>query len=387
MIPFVYSLRNLWIKRITTLLTSLGMAFVVLVFASILMLAEGMRQTLIETGSYDNVILLRKGSTTEILSSINRSEASIVATQPEVAISNDGPYLLARELVVLINLPRRGAAKQANVTIRGIEEQSLLLRPRVKVVRGRPPKPGSSEIMSGRRVAERFQGGEIGETIHFGLRDWHVVGVFDAGNTGFSSEIWGDGDQLMQAFHRQVFSSITFRLSQTSDFPWVKEHIEHNPRLTLEAKRESQYYLEQAEPMAQFLRTLASSMAMIFSLGAIIGAIITMYSAVANRTREIGTMRALGFQKISILAAFLTESLLLGLLGGFLGLFLASFLQSLTVSTMNFQTFSELTFTLSLSPEIIYKTLGFSLIMGLAGGLFPSLKAARMNIVEALRAG
>jgi ABC-type antimicrobial peptide transport system permease subunit len=216
------------------------------------------------------------------------------------------------------------------------------------------------------------------------MRDWTVVGVFDAGNTGFSSEIWGDVDQLMQAFRRPVYSSVVFKLRDPSEFGRFKGRIESDPRLTLEAKRETKYYQDQSEMMAKFLRIMGLSLTIIFSLGAIIGAMITMYAAVANRTSEIGTLRALGFQRRSILTAFLMESLLLGFIGGAAGLFFASFLQLYTVSTMNFQTFSELAFTFSLTFGIIYKAMTFSLIMGFIGGVFPAVRASRMNIVDAL---
>jgi ABC-type antimicrobial peptide transport system permease subunit len=247
------------------------------------------------------------------------------------------------------------------------------------------PKPGSSEIVTGRSVAVRFQGAGIGETLRFGMRDWRVVGIFDAGNTGFSSEIWGDADQLMQTFHRQAYSSVLFRLQDSSRFPILKEKIESDPRLTLEAKRETRYYADQSEMMAKFLRILGMSLTIIFSLGATLGAMITMYAAVATRTSEIATLRALGFQRSSILAAFLLESLLLGWIGGCFGLFFASFLQILTISTMNFQTFSELAFSFTLTPQIIYRGLLFSLIMGFVGGVLPAIRASRMNIVESLR--
>jgi ABC-type antimicrobial peptide transport system permease subunit len=213
-----------------------------------------------------------------------------------------------------------------------------------------------------------------------------VVGIFDGGNTGFSSEIWGDADQLMQTFRRNAYSSVLFKLRDSSRFDAVKKRIENDPRLTLEAKRENRYYAEQSEMMSKFLRILGISLTIIFSLGAIIGAIITMYAAVATRTAEIGTMRALGFQRLSILSAFLFESLLLGLIGGLAGLFFASFLQLLTVSTMNFQTLSELAFEFALTFDIAWKAIAFSLIMGFVGGVLPAVRASRMNIVESLRA-
>jgi ABC-type antimicrobial peptide transport system permease subunit len=386
-IPVSYSFRNLWTRRLTTVLTASGMALVVFVFASILMLAEGLRKTLVETGSYDNVIVIRKAASTEVQSGIDRLPASVVETQPEIATGPDGRRLAAKELVVLINLRKRESAKPGQVVIRGITENSLLLRPQVKLAEGRLPRPGSSELIAGMSIAKRFQGGGVGETLRFSMRDWTVVGIFDAGNTGFNSEIWGDVDQFMQAFRRPVYSSVTFRLRDSSEFEAVRKRIEEDPRLTLEAKRETRYYADQSEMMSKFLKILGITLTVIFSLGAIIGAMITMYSSVSNRTAEIGTLRALGFQRRNILYSFVMEAMLLGLIGGCIGLFFASFLQLFTVSTLNFQTFSELAFSFTLTFDIAFNSLLFSLIMGFVGGVLPAVRAARMNIVDSLRSG
>jgi ABC-type antimicrobial peptide transport system permease subunit len=385
-IPYSYSFRNLWTRRLTTVLTASGMALVVFVFAATLMLAEGLQKTLVDTGSYDNVVVIRKSANSEVQSGVERAQASIIESQPEVAMGDDGRLLLAKELVVLINLPKRESNKPSNVVIRGISAASLMLRPQVRLTEGRMPRPGSAEVITGRNIARRFQGGGMGETVRFGMRDWTVVGIFDAGNTGFSSEIWGDIDQLMQAFRRPVYSSVIFKMRNSSEFEQFKNRTEGNPRLTVEAKREKIYYQEQSEMMAKFLRILGITLTIIFSLGAVIGAMITMYAAVAQRVTEIGTLRALGFQKGSILAAFVLESLFLGLLGGTAGLFFASFLQLITISTMNWQTFAELAFSFSLTIDIAWKSLAFSLVMGFAGGFLPALRAAKMNIVDALRA-
>jgi putative ABC transport system permease protein len=385
MIPLSYSMRNLKTRRLTTILTVSGMALVVFVFATILMLTEGLKKTLVETGSYENVVIIRTSSASEVQSGIARDQASIVETDPEVALGPGGKPLLAKETVVLIGLPKTSTGKDSNVTIRGVSEQSLALRPQVRLIKGRMPKAGSMEIATGLSIVKRFRGADMGDMLRFGTRDWRVVGVFDAGNTGFSSEIWADADQLMQTFRRQAYSSVLFRLRDTMRFDALKSRIETDPRLTLEAKRETRYYLDQSEMMAKFLNVLGISLTVIFSLGAIIGAMITMYSSVANRTAEIGTMRAIGFQKISILGSFLVEALLLGLSGGITGLFVASFLQFFTISTLNFQTFSELAFSFTMTSGIVMKAMGFSLVMGFVGGVLPAFRAARMNIVESLR--
>jgi ABC-type antimicrobial peptide transport system permease subunit len=253
------------------------------------------------------------------------------------------------------------------------------------MVAGRMPQPGLAEIMVGEGIARRFQNAGHNETLSFANREWAVVGVFDAGNTGFNSEIWGDAEQFMQAFRRQAFSSVIFRLRTPDAFSAVKARIEGDPRLPLEAKREITYYQDQSEATATFLRILGTALTIIFSIGAVVGAMITMYAAVASRTAEIGTLRAVGFRRSAILAAFMTEALLMGLIGGAAGLALAAFLQFFTVSTTNFQTFAELAFQFRLSGEIAAEGLGFAVVMGLVGGVLPAFRAARMNIVEALR--
>ena len=386
-IPLAYNFRNLWTRRLTTILTISGMALVVFVFASILMLAEGLQKTLTETGSFDNVVFLRKGSNSEVVSGVTRQQASILETFPEIAVGPKGEKLLSKEAVVLIALTKKGSDKPSNVVLRGIDENSLFLRPQVRLVEGRLPRMGSTEIIVGTSIARKFKDIRVDEKLCCGMRDWRIVGIFDAGSTGFSSEIWGDGDQFMQAFRRNGYSSVIFKLGDSSEIQRVESRMENDPRLTLEVKRETKYYADQSEMMAKFLRILGISLTIIFSLGAIIGAMITMYSAVANRIAEIGTLRALGFKRRDILIAFLLESLLLGFLGGVMGLFFASFMQLITISTMNFQTFSELAFNFSLNFQIIYMGMAFALVMGFVGGVLPAIRASRMIIVDALRSG
>lgn len=388
-VPFSYSFRNLWKRRLTTILTVSGMALVVFVFAAVLMMAAGLQKTLVETGSPDNVVVVRKASSSEVMSSIERKSAAIVEMLPQVAAGHDGQPMMAKECVVLIALKKRGAeqaSSHSNIVVRGIQIQSLPIRPQVKLAAGRMLRMGSSEIVVGNNIAKGFQGVGLQQTLTWGMRTWTVVGIFDAGNTGFGSEIWGDVDQVMQAFRRPVYSSLIFKLNHPDAFDAAKTAIETDPRLTLEARRETKYYRDQSEMMAKFLRILGLSLTIIFSIGAIIGAMITMYSAVSNRTAEIGTLRALGFRRRNILLAFLTESLLLGFIGGCLGLFFASFMQFITISTVNFQTFSELAFKFTLTPGIILESMIFALGMGLIGGVLPALRASRMKIVDALRA-
>ena len=385
-IPLSYSWRNLLTRRATTILTAGGMALVVFVFTATLMLAEGLRQTLVATGSPDNVVVMRKSSETEVQSSLERQVAQVAATQPQVAVDGQGRLLAAREIVVLISLAKRSGTA-SNVVIRGAGHASLALRPQVKLVEGRMPEPGSTEIMVGQSVLSKFAGVALGQTLAFGQREWAVVGVFDAGNTGFASEIWGDAEQLMQAFRRQAYSVVVAKLKNAGEFDAYRATIESDPRLQAEVKRERQYYEDQSKALSRFLRVLGISLTAIFSIGAMLGAMITMYSAVATRIAEIGTMRALGFKRRAILAAFLAESLLLGFLGGATGLFFSAFLSFMTFSTTNFQTFAELAFKFTLTGEIAMWSMGFALFMGVSGGLLPALRASRLNIVEALRSG
>jgi ABC-type lipoprotein release transport system permease subunit len=386
-IPVSYSVRNLRTRRLTTTLTASAMALVVFVFAAVLMLAEGLRKTLVQTGSSENVMVMRKASNSEMNSNVDRRAASIVESDPAIALGADGRPLLAKEILVLVNLQRKGGGSSYLVQFRGIGDASLSLRPQVRLREGRLPRPGFTEIAAGEGIAKKYAGFETGGKLRFAQRDWTVVGIFDAGETGYSSEVWADAEQLMQAFRRPVYTSVLFRMRDPSDFPEIKGRIEGDPRLTLEAKREPVYYAEQSEMMTSFLRILGISLTVIFSLGAIIGAMITMYAAVANRTVEIGTLRALGFGRRNILLAFMTESAALGVAGWAAGLFFASFLQLLTISTMNWQTFSDLSFSFALTPGIALQSLVFAMVMSLAGGVLPAFRAARIKIVDALRAG
>ncbi|MGE4539147.1 MAG: ABC transporter permease [Desulfovibrio sp.] len=386
-VPLAYSWRNLRTRRLTTALTAGGMALVVFVFTATLMLAEGLRQTLVATGSPGNAIVLRKGSETEVQSGIERQAAAAMTTRPEIALGRDGRTLAAKESVVLIGLTKKSTGKVSNVVIRGTQSASLPLRPQIRIIAGRLPRPGTSEIMVGKAVAKGFEGAGLGQSLRFGKRQWPVVGIFDAGMTGFSSEIWGDADQLMPAFGRNAYSIVLAGLREPGLFDAYKEAIEADPRLQAEVWRETRYYEKQSDMMRKFLTVLGVALTAIFSLGAMIGATITMYSAVANRVPEIGTLRALGFSRSSILAAFLLESIFLGLLGGIAGVGLAAGLSFVTFSTTNFQTFSELSFQFALTPWIACMALAFSMIMGIVGGFFPALRASRLNIVTALREG
>jgi putative ABC transport system permease protein len=385
-IPISYIFRNLWTRKLTTLLTAGGMGLVVFVFAAVLMLDAGLKKTLVSTGSFDNAILLRQSSQTEIQSSVYRDQASLVETMPEVARGTDGAPLVSKESLVLTQITKKGSDRPANVVVRGLPPLGFTLRPQVHLIAGRLFRPGSSEIIVGRQISEGFDGVEIGQTQRFAGREWTIVGVFDGAKSAFDSEVWGDVEQMMQAFRRSTYSSTIVRLRNRGDFAAFAERIATDQRLVLDVKQEPLFYEEQSRQLSTFISILGITLSIIFSIGAMIGAMITMYAAVANRTAEIGTLRALGFRRSSILAAFLIESILLALVGGLAGLALASGLQAFTITTMNWQSFSQLAFGFHLTPGIVLATLLFSVLMGLVGGFLPSLRAARLEIVDSLRA-
>ena len=386
-IPLKYILRSSVSRRLTTVITILGVALVVFVFSAVLMMANGVQKTLRSTGSDDNLIVVRKAALSEIMSIIDREAAGVIVNLPQVARFADGTPLSSKEVVVIINLGKLGASGISNVTVRGVEQAAFQLRPQVRIVEGRPFRWGAREVIAGAGITHRFVGTQIGEKVKFGGDFWTVVGIFDSDGSGFDSELWGDLDQIADAFKRSSLSTVTLRLKDPDDLSQVAASFATDNRLQYFApKREKRFFEEQSEMMAKFIRILGIFITVIFSTGATIGAMITMYGAVANRTVEIGTLRALGFYRRSILLAFLIESLFLSLGGGLLGLGIASLLQFFTISTLNLGSFSELAFSFALSPQIVAASLGFSLLMGLLGGFLPAIGAARLNIVQALRA-
>ena len=385
-IPLNYVARNLWARRLTTLLTAGGLALVVFVFATVLMMDEGLKRTLVTTGELDNVVVIRKGAETEIQSGISREQASVIEMHPAVALGARGERMVSKETVVLISLLRAGDGKPSNVVIRGTSDKGFALRPQVKIREGRLFRPGASEIIVGTSIAARFSNTGIGQQIKFAQREWTVVGVFDSGGSGFDSEVWGDAEQLMQAFRRNVYSAMVARLSDINQFDQFRAEVTEDPRLTQEMKREQTFYSDQSKALSTFINVLGLTLSVIFSIGAMIGAMITMYASVASRVNEIGTLRALGFRQGAVLWAFLAEALLLGGVGGVVGLALASLMQLASFSTINFQTFADLSFRFVLTADIAVKTLLFAVTMGFVGGFLPAFRAARLKIVDALRA-
>ncbi len=385
-IPFAYIWRSLWARRLTTALTLGGIALVAFVFAAVLMLSRGVEDTLIETGSINNAIALRKSANSELVSQIDRDGANILKTFPEVAMLPNGKPFASTEVYVIINLSKKESNDMGNVSVRGISPEAFQLRPQVTLISGRWFTFGTQEIIVGKNIAHQFQKCDLGQDIRFGDASWRIVGYFDGQGSAFDSEIWGDVEQMGAAFGRPVFSSATFRLTSPEAFEAAKLRIQQDPRLAyVELKRERDYYEEQSKLMSGFIRILGLVVTVIFSIGAMIGAMITMYAAVANRTVEIGTMRALGFKRRSVLGAFLIESILLSIVGGAIGIALASLMSFIWISTTNFGTFSELAFGFTLAPSVIISTLAFALLMGIVGGFLPAVRASRLNILSALR--
>jgi putative ABC transport system permease protein len=385
-IPFKYTIRNFVARKLTTFITVAGVALVVFVFTAVLMMSNGIKKTLTATGLPGNVMVVRKSATSEISSIMDPETQSIIRTLAHIAKKSDGNPIMSGEPVVVINLEKLGGGL-SNITVRGVSEQVMDLRPQVKLVNGRMFSPGSRELIAGESIIKNFPGSKLGSKIKIAGDHWTVVGIFTTDGSGFDSELWGDSRQLLSAFNRgSTVSSLTFKMDDPANFDMIKRDFQKDIRLQqFEPKIEQKYFAEQSEMMSIFINVLGLFITIIFSFGAIIGATITMYSAVANRTVEIGTLRSLGFSRRSILSAFLMESLIISIIGGAIGLLLASTLSFFSVSTLNFGTFSEVSFNFALSADIIITSLIFAAIMGIIGGFLPSIRAARLNIVSALR--
>ncbi len=387
-IPFTYMIKNFKVRSVSTLITIAGSALVIFVFAAVLMLAHGVKQTLVSTGSPDNVVVVRQGANGEISSIVDGDTQNVVSALPYIAKSADGSPIISYQPVVIINLTTPDGGLN-NVTVRGVSPDILALHPDVSIVQGRMFNPLLDEVVVGSSVARRYPDARLGGSIKLGTSSYRVVGVFDDHGSGFDSEIWSDTHQIQREFHRGNYvSSITLKLDNHSDYHTFKSAFSRDKRLSeFEAKPEEEYFAEQSENLATFIRILGIFVTVIFSIGAAIGAMITMYAEVANRTVEIGTLRALGFSRRSILIVFLVEAVLISLSGGFIGMILASLLQLVSITTLNYTSFSDLTFSFVLSPSIIVSSIVFAVIMGFFGGGLPAARAARLNIVNALRAG
>jgi putative ABC transport system permease protein len=387
MIPLSYNLRNLTVRKVTTLATAIGIGLVVFVFAAVLMLSNGIQRMLGTTGRPDNVIVLSKGSDAELSSTVEKDKAGLLLQKPEVAHDDKGAPLGVSELVVVLTMPKLGTDGISNVTVRGVEANTMAFRPEVKIVRGRAAQPGTEEVMVGQKIAGRFKGLDLGQSFELRKnRPATVVGIFSANNSVFESEVWGDIDTFRAVFNRPgVASSMRVRLAAASKFDAFNASIKQDKALGLEVQREDVYYDKQSEGLSLFINILGIFIAVFFSFGAMIGAMITMYGSISTRRREIGTLRALGFSRIGILLSFLFESIVLALLGGVIGVVASLAMGMVSFSMVNFATWSEVIFKFEPTPGIIVSAFVFAAIMGTIGGFFPALRAAYTSPIEAMR--
>ena len=383
-IPLAYNIRNLAARKVSTLLTALGIGLVSWVFIFTLALAGGFQSALQSTGSPRNAIVVRNGSTAELTSIIDRESAAAIESQPEIARAPDGQPLATHELVVLWNLTRKNGTS-TNVVVRGVTAKSFALRPKVHMIQGRMFRPGLEEVVVGRLAHERIEHCSVGDKLKLAGQEWSIVGVFDANGTSFDSEIWGDVQLFMPVFDRPVYQSVTFRLDDPSHFGAIQKRLEADPRMSIRLHHEDEFYAAQSAALGALLRGLGIFVTLIMALGAVFGALNTMYAAVGSRTKEIGTLLALGFSRGAVLLSFLIESVLLALFGGLLGCLLALPVNGMATSTTNFASFSEIAFRFLVTPPMLLAGMIFAALMGAIGGFFPSRNAARRVIVEALR--
>jgi ABC-type lipoprotein release transport system permease subunit len=385
-IPISYNLRNIRQRPVSTLTTAIGIALTVAIFIGALALAAGFQASLIETGSQDNVIVLRSGADSEIASGIDRESSNIVRAHPAIASGPGGRPLVCSEMVVVTNRDRLGQPGSSNVLVRGVDPEGMELRSRVRVIEGRMFTPGTDEVIVGRRIAPRFADCMVGDRIRFQQRDFTVVGHFEAGGSAFESEIWGDNSTLQPALQRGGgFQSITFRLRDPAAFPALEKELEGDPRLAVQVHRESTWYTDQSGLLGNTIRVLGVLITIIMALGAVFGAMNTMYAAVQSRTREIATLLVLGFSPWAVLVSFMAESVLLALLGGVIGCLLALPINGIVTSTTNFASFSEVAFAFRVTPAALLSGMVFATGMGVVGGFLPALKAARQSLASSLR--
>jgi putative ABC transport system permease protein len=380
-----YNLRSMVVRKGTAAMTAGGIAMVVAVFVMTLSIAQGFQATLVKSGSPQNAIVLRKGSTAETTSAVLRTDVPIIESLPQIARGADNRPLASAELVVAIAVPRLTNNQAANVPVRGVSPRAFDVRDTIRIVDGRRFTPGTREVNVGKLASERFKGLTTGSNVAFGGSTWNVVGVFAVDDAAFESEIWGDGDLMQPAFQRNGYQSMTIKLADPSMFDSFKAAIEGDPRLYLQPQREQDYYAEQSRPLTIVISVFGTFVTFILSIGAMFGAMNTMYAAVAYRTREIGTLRALGFSRVRIITAFLAESVALAVLGGAIGCVLALPVHGLSTGTTNFSSFSEVAFKFRITPGLLAGGLVFSAVMGTVGGLLPAIRAARIPVARALR--
>lgn len=386
-IPINYNIRSVMNRWPSTLVAVLSVAGTVGVFVVMLAMAQGFRATLVSSGSPQNALVLRGGANAEMMSVLMLDQAKVIDDAPGVARSASGDPLVSPEVVVIGAFPLASSGSDANVQIRGISPRALEVRPDVRIAQGRFIRSGLTEIIVGRNVSASYRGFKLGSTVDFGGGRWTVVGVFDAGGSSFDSEIWCDASVLNQIYKRpgNIFQSVTARLASIDDFQKFKDAVTSDPRLTVDVYRETAFYAEQSRMMSTMIRVLGFLVAGIMAVGAVFAALNTMYSAVAARSAEIGTLKALGFGPVSIVASFLAESILIAIAGGAIGCLAALPFNGFTTGTMNWSSFSYLAFSFRVTPVILASGIVFSLIMGVIGGIPPAARAARVPIIVALR--
>ncbi|HZJ62022.1 MAG TPA: FtsX-like permease family protein, partial [Kofleriaceae bacterium] len=384
MVPFQYNVRSLLVRRVTTFATAFGITLVVFVFAATLMLGEGVDRALATAGRPDNVIILRKGSDAELSSAITNEYLGLFRGPAQVSQAAG----VIGEIVVVITAEHADGSGVSNVLIRGTPADGIAFRPELKIVSGRAPKPGTNEVIVGKAISRRFKG--IGPDDSFEMRrnrPLQVVGEFTSEGSSYESEVWGDLDFIRNSLGRQaVVSSVRVRLNSPSDFDAYRQAIETDKRFSMKVMREHDYYNKQSQATSSFLKGMGFTIAILFAVAAMIGAAITMNGAVANRSREIGTLRALGFSRRSILWSFLLEAIAIAVIGGAIGSILVLLLSLVSFPVMNFQTFSEIVISFRATPAVFARALIFSGIMGVVGGLFPAIRASRISPIEAMRA-
>ena len=385
-IPVIYNFRSVRARWTSAIVAVLGIAGTVGVFVAMLSLARGFKATLVASGSQENAIIMRSGATSEMMSGLNLDSVKILQDAPGVARDAAGP-LVTSEVVVVAPFPLRSTGTDANVQVRGVSANVMAIRNNIKVVQGRMFQPGISELIVGKNANSTYSGLTVGNTVDFGGGHWQVVGVFDAGGSAFDSEVWCDARVLDDVYKRptNIFQSVTIRLTSRDSLQQFKDAVTADPRLNVDVSREIDYYAKQSTRMTQLITILGGLVAAVMAIGAIFGALNTMYSAVAERGREIATMRALGFGAAAVVFSFVIEALLISFIGGAIGCVAVLPLNGLVTATMNWQTFSNMAFAFRITSGLLLGGLIFALVMGLLGGLPPALRAAARPVAVALR--
>jgi len=385
-IPLIYNVRSVRARWTSTIVAVAGIAGTVGVFIAMLSLAHGFKATLVASGSADNALITRAGATSEITSGVSIDSVKVIQDAPGIARGAEGP-LVSPESVLMVPIPLRSTGTDANVMFRGVSPNVLAIRKNVKIIEGRMFRHGLTEIVVGKNAKTTYSGLTLGSNMGLGSAQWHVVGIFDAGGSAFDSEVWGDPHLINGAYNRpDTFSqSVTVHLTSPAAFEQLKDSLTRDPRLNVDVTREVDYYAKQSTRMTTLITRLGGFVALIMAIGAVFGALNTMYSAVAERGREIATMRALGFSTLNVLLSFLFEALLISIVGGILGCLAVLPLNGLTTSTMNFQTFSNLAFAFKITFDLLLMGILFALVMGVLGGLLPAIRASIRPVAVALR--